>query len=75
VFVTLIEVAGLKLSTGPSTTIRESILPLPEVSVGVDEFEKPPEILFKRVLDVAGNALGLERWPNYDADGNYKPPP
>jgi hypothetical protein len=78
VFVTLIEVAGLKLSTGPytsSTTIRENIVPLPEVSVGVDEFEKPPEILFKRVLDVAGNALGLERWPNYDPDGNYKPPP
>jgi len=45
---------------------------LPEVYVGLDDFEKPREDLFKRVLDVAANAFGLERWPGYDASGKYR---
>ncbi len=74
VFVTMIEVAGLMLSTEPysySTAIRQNIVSLPEVSVDVGDFEKPREVLFKRVLDVAGNAFGFERWPSYDAAGNH----
>lgn len=78
VFVSLIEVAGLTFSTGPHSfrtppPIRQNMVPLPEMLVGPDNFEKPPEVLFKRILHVAANAFGLARWPSYDADGNYTP--
>ena len=78
VFVSLIEVAGLTFSTGPYSfrtppPIRQNMVPLPEMLVGPDNFKKPPEVLFKRILHVAANAFRLPRWPSYDADGNYKP--
>ena len=77
VFVSLIEVAGLTLSAGSypfrtPTPIRQNIVPLPEMLIGADDLEKPPEILFKRILDVAANAFGLVRWPSYDADGKHR---
>ena len=80
VFVTMIEAVGLELSSNsysfpkPRPPIRRNTVPLPEMFVGPDDFEKPREVLFKRVLAVAANIFGLERWPSYDADGNYRPP-
>jgi Putative DNA-binding domain len=64
-FATLIDVGGLMLSTaayGPH--IRRNIVPLPEVFIGPDDLGKRPEVLFKRVLDVAANAFGLPELPS-----------
>jgi Putative DNA-binding domain len=77
VFATMIEVNGLNFLSDPSfprprPPIRQSIVRLPEELVSLDDFEKPQEVLFKRVLNVAANAFGLERWPSYDANGNYR---
>lgn len=79
VFATMIEVNGLNLLSDPSfprprPPIRQSIVRLPEELVRLDDFEKPQEVLFKPVLNVAANAFGLERWPSYDANGNYRRP-
>jgi hypothetical protein len=75
VFVTMIEANGLMLSRDPSTPrppIRQNIVRLPEELVRLDDFEKPPEVLFKGVLKVAANAFGLAKWPSYDAEGNFR---
>ncbi len=73
IFATLIDVGGLMLSTAAprSPPIRRNIVPLQEVSVGPDDFGKRPEVLFKRVLEVAANAFGLPQSPSYDANGRY----
>jgi schlafen family protein len=71
VFVTLIEVGGVTLSVGHEfaarpTPSRQNVVQLPEVYIGLDDFEKPPAVLFKRLLGVAGNAFGLESWPTWE---------
>jgi hypothetical protein len=73
VFVTLLEAAGMTLSVGHEfaarpTPSRQNIVQLPEVYIGLDDFEKPREVPFKRLLGVAANAFGLERWPSYTWD-------
>jgi hypothetical protein len=79
VFATLIEVAGVKFSVPRSVSfrtlaIRQSIIRLPEVFIGSDVFGEPGPTLFKRVLDVTGNAFGLPNWSSYDAGGKYRKP-
>jgi hypothetical protein len=78
VFVTMIEADGLKLLSDPvgfptpRPSIRQNIVRLPEELVRLDDFEKPPEVLLKGVLEVAANAFGLAKWPSYDAEGNFR---
>ncbi len=76
VFATLLEIGNIGITTPsvdgvPSSVCVVPIARLPEVFVGHDDFAKPPEVLFKRTLDVAANVFGLPRSPSYDAAGNY----
>lgn len=74
----MIEAAGLTLSSGPYSfptphpAIRQNIVSLPDVYVGLDDFEKPGHVLFKRCLYVMANTFGFPNWPSYGADGNYR---
>jgi hypothetical protein len=79
VFASLLEVAGIGpradfMDSEQPVPSRKPLLKFPEVSVGVDDFDKPPEALFKRLFDVASNAFGLARSKSYDADGKYVGP-
>ena len=79
VFATLLDIGGIPISTHSVDGVQSSICPariarLPEVFVGHDDFAKPPEALFKRMLDIAANVFGLPRSPSYDAAGNYAVP-
>jgi hypothetical protein len=75
VFVTMIEAQGLQLSNPGGflrpPPIRQNIVRLPEELVRLDDFEKPREVLFKRLLNLAANTFGLERWPSYDCAGKH----
>jgi hypothetical protein len=76
VFASLLEVGGIGprgdfMDAEQPVPSRKALLKFPEVLVGIDDFEKPPEVLFKRLFDIASNAFGLAGSKNYGADGKY----